>query len=24
VQVSALVDNEIKAMRNMVDPHENR
>jgi hypothetical protein len=24
VQVSALVDNEIKAMRNIVDPHENR
>jgi hypothetical protein len=24
VQVSALVDNEIKAMRNIVDPHEDR
>jgi hypothetical protein len=24
VQVSALVDNEIKAMRNIVNPHENR
>ena len=24
VQVSALVDNEIKAMRNIVDPHEGR
>jgi hypothetical protein len=24
VRVSALVDNEIKAMRNIVDPHEDR
>jgi hypothetical protein len=24
VQVSALVDNEIKSMRKIVDPHENR